>query len=279
LKVDLFIARFPYGRVEDYEVGSFITRTVVSMKKDQRIGDIHTKAFNDTPITMTRNAAIKEARNVKADLLLMIDNDMVPDCCLATSDRPPLHYRPDGHVKPFWESSFEYMLHHDGPSIIAAPYCGPPPHENIFVFHWDNIQSDHPNADIRLSQYNRHDAACRSGFEEVAALPTGLILIDMRIFDEPSFKPPYFKYEWADETESEKASTEDVFFTRNASVAGFKVYCNWYAWAGHVKKKVVLPPTLLTPDSVNKQFREAVASNNMRSDQTLHFLKTNVKAG
>lgn len=274
MKFDIFIARFPYGRVEDYEVGSFLTRTVSQMKADPRIGEIHNKPYDDTPITMTRNLAIKDAQKVNADILLYIDNDVVPDCCLPTSDRPPMHVRHPDVVRPFWQSSFDFMIEHHGPCVVASPYCGPPPIENIFVFHWANMQSNHPNSDFHLSQFSRREAAGRSGFEHVGALPTGLMLIDMRLFQDKRIKPPHFKYEFEDETESVKVTTEDCFFTRNMSIAGYKIYCNWYAWSGHVKKKVVLPPSILKGDAVNDQYREAVRENNMKSSESLHMFKS-----
>lgn len=269
---DIFIARFPYHRIEDYEVSSFIARTICAMKADQRIGTIHNKPYNDTPITMIRNKAIKDARSVKADIMLFIDNDMVPDCCLDTPDRQALYHHL--HPEPFWPSSFEFLIEHNGPCVVAAPYCGPPPVENIYVFHWDNLRSNDPNPDVRLSQYSRHEAAQRSGFEEVCALPTGLMLIDLRIFDNKRFKPPYFKYEYIDAEETEKGTTEDCFFTRNATMAGTKLFCNWNSWAGHVKPLVVGPPRLLTPDSVREQYKEAVAANNLDSNQSLMFFKS-----
>jgi hypothetical protein len=242
------------------------------MKQDARIGEIHNEIFDDTPITMTRNLAVERAKLKRADILLMIDSDMAPDICLDTSTRPAMHAMK--HARPFWDSSFDHMIKHHGPCLIASPYCGPPPHENIFVFYWDNKQSNHPNVDMRMEQFTRESAAQRLGFEEVAALPTGLMIIDMRIFDEPTFAPPYFKYEFSDKFETRKGTTEDCYFTRNASLSGFKVYCNWSAWSGHVKRKVVCPPTMLTPDSVRKDFREAVKSNLLRSNETLLFLKS-----
>jgi hypothetical protein len=90
----------------------------------------------------------------------------------------------------------------------------------------------------------------------------------MRIFK--NWKPPFFYYEFnADCTN--KDTTEDVAFSRDLLVYGFKGYCNWNAWCGHVKSKTVGKPTLVRPDdhvlaeikkSMNfyKRIREADAS-------------------
>ena len=104
----------------------------------------------------------------------MIDSDMQPD---HISKEIP-------SVKPFWDSSFDYWWehHHQGPMLIAAPYVGPAPSECPYIFKWKNRESDHPNPDWQLEMFSREQAAERAGFEEVPALPTGLIFIDMRVF-------------------------------------------------------------------------------------------------
>ncbi|MEK0126623.1 hypothetical protein, partial [Bordetella pertussis] len=89
--------------------------------------------------------------------------------------------------------------------------------------------------------YSRAEASQFTGIGEVAALPTGLIMYDMRIFDmlEPKDEnsKPWFYYEWADKYQSEKASTEDVSATRDMSLVGQQVlgyspvFCAWDSWA------------------------------------------------
>lgn len=260
-KYNVFLARFPYGGVEDYRITDYMVSLVQQLKNDKRIGDIYHQSYNDTPITMTRNRACKDALTCGADLLLMVDNDMVPD------------YQA---TEPFWQSSFEYAITHNGPCIIAAPYCGPPPHENIYIFRWRNIQSDHPDQqDFRLEQYTREEAAIRVGFEEVAALPTGLLLMSVPMLSK--LPKPWFYYEYKDIEETEKASTEDVTFTRDCSLSGIPIYCNWNAWAGHVKKKVVGKPRILTADVVSKAAQEAVRKQILSTDRMMdvNFKKRN----
>src|SRR5262249_2426190 len=148
----------------------------------------------------------------------------------------------------FWDTTLEFMLAHNGPCVVAAPYCGPAPHENVYVFRWASFQTGHPNPDNRLEAYTREEAAGLKSIQRAAALPTGLIMIDMRAIE--AIKPPYFYYEWKTQEEMQKASTEDVTFTRDLAFAGIPIYCNWGAWAGHWKMKCVGKPHIIGPDDV-----------------------------
>lgn len=249
MRVEVMFAFFPYKGEEHPDIRAWAVKTMFAAKKDPRVGNLFHKDFDDTPITMTRNLAVKEAIRNEVDILVMIDNDMRPDMYLAKS---PL-------AKPFWDSSFDFMLKHSGPCCVAAPYCGPPPHENVYIFRAARKQSDHPNLDFSLDQYGREEAAVRGGIEEVAALPTGLFMLDMRAITGKAIDPPWFDYDYADPPfNTVKATTEDCFFTRNLTLAGVPVYVNWDAWAGHHKRKCVGKPTLLTMEHVRKDFRAAL---------------------
>lgn len=254
--------RFPFPSQEHPDCLDWIVPTVIKARNDPRVSEILTMRFSDTPITMTRNRAMEYCRQNDVDVCIMLDSDMKPDAYL-----PSNNYRKerDPSSLPFWDSSLDFLWEHRkhrGPCLIAAPYCGPPPVENIYVFHWATRESDNPNPDLSLEQFSREDAARRSGIEQVAALPTGLIMMDVKgILDR--MQPPYFYYEWTDETASEKASTEDVTFTRDCSLAGIPCYVNWDAWAGHWKSKCVGRPFVLTQDAVNERFRAAMAIPSM----------------
>ena len=259
MKFNFLIARFPYKGTESSLVTDWLVKTVCDMKSDHRIGDIYRQKYDDTPITMTRNKAIFDALRLGVDFLLFVDNDMDPDKYLGK----------DPFAKPFFKSSFDFMLDNlSNPCVVAAPYCGPPPIENIYIFQWANLQSDHPNksVDIRLEQFTREEAAQKRGIEEVAALPTGLMLLDMRVFK--YLTPPWFEYEYEDPPyNTKKSTTEDVFFTRNLAIAGVKQYCNWDCWAGHLKTKSVGKPVLMTSDAVSDAFRKALM--NLKSSESV----------
>jgi hypothetical protein len=273
-KMKLYFAFFPYsgsGGVSSQHpsIQRWFVRTMLEAKKDERIAEIYDEDLSETPITMTRNRAVQNARKVGADVLIMCDSDQWPD----------LYHGQDPLAKPFFPSSFDFLYKRriEGhPVVVGAPYCGPPNQELVYVFKWANWQTDHPNVDMRLEMFTREEAAVRSGIEEVAALPTGLIMFDMQVFD--TIDPPYFYYEYTDAFEQEKASTEDVTCTRDLALHGVKAYgrspihCNWDSWAGHMKPKCVGKPKLLTVDHVSKKYQDAVRRN-QPSTERLMFVR------
>ena len=249
-KYNVMFFRFPGlqpGGAEHPDTTDWLVQTVIKCKSDPRIDKVLNSRIADTPITMSRNRSIELARQAGADFLCMIDADMAPDMYLGT----------DPKAYPFFDVAFNFLTKNQAqqPAVIAAPYCGPPPHENVYVFKWANLQSDNPNPDHALTQYTREESALRYEIEEVAALPTGLILIDMRALDK--IEKPYFYYEWEDGSESQKASTEDVTFTRDLSMSGVPVFCAWGAWAGHYKVKKVGRPQLINAAGVSEKYRKA----------------------
>jgi len=262
MKAKVLFTRFQGGNAEHPDTTDWLVETVLKAKSDPRIGEVLHWRISDTPITMGRNRAARDALAIGADFQVMIDSDMTPDL--------------PGQQK-FWDVAWPFMVDQEeralkhginfaGPCMIAAPYCGPPPHENVYIFHWTAKQSDHPNPDFMLSQFGREEAAIRAGIEEVAALPTGLAILDLRAYR--YLKHPYFYYEWADDTESEKASTEDVTFTRDLSMAGIPCYVAWDCWAGHNKSKCVHKPGLLYVDDMKAKFQDAIRKG-LRSNMRL----------
>lgn len=284
-KLKVGVARFPYGgnggtASEVPEVGTWLAKVAVKVSQDPRIEWEWMPTFSDTPIPMTRNLSVEYARQRKFDVLVMIDSDMVPDCEIGR----------DPNAKPFFSSSFDFLYEHyeRGPVVIAAPYCGPPPNENVYVFQWVNRETGRLDDDsfaLAIDQFSRPEAARRSGFEAAAALPTGLIMYDMRVFDiAPS---PYFYYEYDGDgakcpecgcrkpgKQHKKASTEDCTATRDFALIGQQVlgynpmFVNWDAWAGHMKPKMVRKPVIMGVDGVGERFTAAMKRNE-RSDEKL----------
>lgn len=278
---DILIARFPYGgnggtSSEHPDVADWLVSTVLKAKQDPRIGRIECRRFSDTPITMTRNAAVLAAQKLKVDFLLMIDSDMGPDGHLLTN---PNATTINSYAKPFWESSLDFAAkHYDrGPVVIGSPYCGPPPSECVYVFHWTNTESDDPNPNHRLTMFEREHAATLAGIQHVDALPTGLILYDMRIFN--LLPQPWFFYEYEGDglpcptcgcrkpgSQASKCSTEDVVLTRDLQMHCFNalgynpLFCNWDAWSIHHKPKPVGMPRPIFGESVAKKYHDAVLS-------------------
>lgn len=268
-KFNVGFVTFSYGgnggiSSEVPDVREWMIPLVSELSRDERVGEIRIWNLADTPITMTRNRAVLQAREFGVDVLVMIDSDMKPDL---------------GGSKPFFQSSFDFLVnhYHKGPVIIGAPYCGPPPAECVYVFRWQNQQSLNPNPDFQLEMYDRHTAVKMGGIQECAALPTGLIMYDMRVFEltEPKEEgdKPWFYYEHPDIYQSQKASTEDVTMTRDVSLVGTQklgynpVFCNWDAWAGHWKPKCVGKPIFIDAKGVSDKMKscwEAGVDNNVK---------------
>jgi hypothetical protein len=235
---------------------------VSSLSQDPRVANIQVWNLSDTPITMTRNRAVLMARQYGVDVLVMVDSDMKPDLYAGQPD-----------AKAFLSSSFDFLVdhYHKGPVVIGAPYCGPPPHENVYVFRWQARQSEHANPDFALEMYDRDTGARMAGIQECAALPTGLIMYDMRAFEITEPKEdgdkPWFYYEYPDKYQAEKASTEDVTMTRDLSLTGTQtlgynpVFCNWDAWAGHWKPKCVGKPQLIQAVDVSSKLKQCWGAN------------------
>lgn len=263
-KLNVAFFFFSYGgnggiKSEVPDIREWFSRLIVDIKKDSRIDEVFCKTIADTPITMTRNQAVVIARQQKMDVVVMVDSDINPNMHEDLED-----------WKPFFPSSFDFLYRHydQGPCVIAAPYCGNPDiHENMFVFLWRAHAERGLDTQYFLDQYTREEAALMRGIQPAAALPTGLSMYDIRAFEliEPYHKNvegilddllagtiskeeacmylggSWFHYEWKDQTQSEKGSTEDVQNTRDISLAGLTklgynpVYCNWDSPVGHWK--------------------------------------------
>lgn len=294
-KYSLMLARFPGGwsnvQSEHPDTTDYMLETFHKAKTNPLIGDVYTWAKGDTPVPMIRNRCIETCKQLKIDLLHWVDSDMKPDAYLHTNKN---RLGIDINAKPFFETSLDFLVnrYHREPCVVAAPYCGPSPHQNLYVFHWANWNSGrpekHPDKDFWLEQFTRHEAAQRGGIEEVGALPTGLCLIDMRVFN--GMPHPHFYYEWkGDGAKCEhcgqrkagpqilKASTEDVAWSRDISMqwiatdgqGGGRIYCNWDAWAGHWKLECVGKPSLLSVDEIAPHFIEAVQRNQKLDDRLI----------
>lgn len=270
-KVDVLVILFAYGGNGGTasiipELALWLTRTVIKMKANPRIGRIQPEILSDTPITLTRNKAIRMAQELGYDMVLMLDSDNEPDGYVGA----------DPHAKPFWDVAFDFAydrLVKGEPTVIAAPYCGPPPHpvdrpgcfhggEVPYLFQWIDNESDIDNPHRKLEMLTRNEAARLSGIHPVAALPTGVCLFTTNAFD--GAPKPYFDYEW-NEDHSEKASTEDVYCTRNLSLFWKMkhdldvIYAACDSWALHHKPKRVGRPRVTPVEALAKNFRESLA--------------------
>jgi hypothetical protein len=301
-KLNVFFAFYPYGgngatSAEHPNIRNWFAKTIHHCKQDPRIGDLHTRDFSDTPITMTRNQSVLVARNLGADVIVMVDSDQQLDLYSGIEDS----------AKDFFPSSFDFLYERKQKgmvSVIGAPYCGPPPSECVYIFKWCNEETGHPNVDHRLSMYSREEGAVLAGIQPCAALPTGCIMFDMEMFNitDPKLEyqallakhgnpkiaraltNPWFYYEWKDIYCGEKVSTEDVTVSRDMVLCAYaklgynSLFCNWDSWAGHWKPKCVGKPVLLTSESINDKYREAAFSSR-KPDHKLQLLPPLPKIG
>jgi len=272
-KLDVALATYNYGGngatpCTSPDVYKWIMETSHIAEADERIGHFDLNEYCDTPITMVRNRSVRDAIDQGADYLLMIDSDM----------RPDINKVSQVDFKPFFKSSFDFMYNRydSGPCCVGAPYCGPPPNplgggdENVYVFDWMNTESGVESPSFTLEGFTRNEATVQEGIKAVGALPTGLILWDLRLFKETSpliTGQPWFKYEYTDAFESEKGSTEDVYATREISQfylrkRGYNpMFCNWDSWAGHWKPKLVGKPMPFDAKCVSQVLVRSVLDN------------------
>lgn len=307
LVLDVFVGFPSYGgnggiSSEVPDIREWWAETMLEMRGDPRISQIFSRTIADTPITMVRNRFVRMAKEAGAHLLLMVDSDQDPN----------LWKRIGG--KPFWKTAFDAIYDHygKGPLVVGAPYCGTPnAGENCYVFYWDDNGSHGEETGMRLEMYPRQLAAQMAGVQECAALPTGMILYDMRAFDliEPVSLTPdqvldqfregkltqsqtlaalaggYFHYEWKDTHADEKSSTEDVQNTRDISLAGIHklgynpVRCAWDCWVGHWKPWCVGKPQMYGAAQVAASLRVAVESGYDPAEKVIDFGIPTLPAG
>jgi len=302
-KVSIYIACPSYGGNGGIsslhpDVARWLVGVTAQMRADERIEHVYLDFEADCPITMVRNNYVVKARKEGCDFLLMVDSDQSPD-----------KHQGEPWFKPFWGEAFNEAYSHfeKGPLVIGAPYCGPPNGtENAYVFYWENNGFRGDETSFRLEQYPRQWAAQMSGIQECAALPTGMILCDIRIFEmlDPCIKPKrqvlnelaegtisvaeaeqslgggWFYYEYKNGYCAEKASTEDVAFTRDASLIGMQklgynpVRCAWDSWAGHIKPWNVGKPCFYGIEQIGDVYKKAISGDVSLGDKRVEFKAT-----
>ena len=263
-KLNVYIAMFAYsgnGSIPSVSAitAKWLAHLMPKLIQDDRVGKVVLKDICDTPITMTRNWAVHEARQAQCDVLLMLDSDMHPDMYVG--------------APPFWDLSFDFLydrlISKNHPTVIGAPYCGPPCNAqgqgeaNPYVFRWYQREEGTENLELRF--LNRNEAAMMTGIQPMAALPTGLILYSMNAFE--LMEPPYFRYEMSDKYCHTKMSTEDVYNTREIGLAaasmglGDVLFANMDSWAGHMKVKTMGKPFYVDSRYVSKTFHKNYLDN------------------
>jgi hypothetical protein len=258
-KVKILVVRMAYGERELSRCVTWLLGAMHTLMNHPQVELVQTTHLDRCPTDMARNEAAQLALKNGYDFLVMIDDDVVPDY------RMRLPHKED-HEHPFFPAALNFALAHDseghGPCVVAAPYCGPPPNELVYVNVWKNFETGDSNPNFHMKTVDRREAAIKKGFERVGALPTGLILIDCRVFEKLSH--PYFAYEYSDETKSRKISTEDSVFSRNLDLVGVPQYCTWGSWCLHRKFKDVGKPELVDVKVIPQSFRDKILADTAR---------------
>lgn len=245
-KLKIAVAIFSYDGNVAIEIPVWFHEVYTEvLEKHPRVEMVSLQAFEGYPITRLRNKALQIAELEGFDYLLMLDNDMVPD----------VECRNDPKAVPFLPSALDFAIQ-TGPCVVGAPYCAAPPKEDCIVIKYEPLAPPESVLPATMMRYSRREAAVATGFEEVPALPTGVLLIDMRVLK--TIVPPFFAYEFKTTLETELSATEDVVFTRNLSFIGIPQFVAWDSWAGHIKKMTVRKPRLVEPNTVSKVVRKAI---------------------
>lgn len=174
-------------------------------------------------IPAARNSLVEEARNRCMTHLLMLDPDVAVNAYLG---RQPW-------AKPWFPAFWQFALENPG-CVLAAPYCGRG-NEDPPVQVWRGGTSE-----ATRQRVSWNDAEQRTGWERVSAVGTGLMLIDMAVFDR--IQPPYFMDHYFDGTYSRLDYTPDIWFCERCADAGVPVWVNWDCWVGHWQNQLVPCP-------------------------------------
>lgn len=254
-KLDVLVVMFAFGGngsvgMQLPSITTWFAKNFHQWKQDDRIGRIACITAGDVPLSMERNRTVRKAMDEGFDVILMLDSDNVPD----------LYAGHDPAAKPFWETSFNFLYERSCrglPTVVCAPYCGPPPHpthggqENVYVFYAEGNETPangSPSPGIKFTAYSRDHAAIMTGIQPIAAGPTGVIMYSTDAFKLMPTKPDveavlndvatgkigvgrakellamesWFYYEYVDGDCTHKASTEDCTNTREIQLAGIQ---------------------------------------------------------
>jgi hypothetical protein len=255
-KIRLAIVRFSYDGMCRVEQGQWIARIAPILAAHPRVADVAWSCPIGYPITCLRNAALLTAAQQGFHFVLFLDNDMIFDIHAQDGLMNYAHLPKLPNQQPFMPAALDFALEHPGPCVIAAPYCAGPPEERVLVHRFSEYEpnANHPTRGVRLQCFSREEVETRTGYEMVAALPTGMMLIDTRVTQ--LLHPPYFSYEYGDENETRLAGTEDVVFSRNLYYLGIPQFVSWDSWAAHAKTMFVGKPLHYPPSAYPEAIRK-----------------------
>ena len=222
------LARPAGHKLESPDVGTYLVQWMNDLKNRPGAEDLDLFTVSNARIRMMRNMCVAHARQKQAHFLLFIDPDMGVDKYVQRGANGQV--LDPNYALPFFPAAWDLALQHQKtnhpPAIYAAPYCATPPHEPVHVFV--------RNETGKLVRLERDRASTLRGWHQVGACGTGLMLIDMRVFD-VIHRPnaPYFEDQYTDTTETKLRYSQDVDFCLRCGAAGIPVYVNFSCWCTH----------------------------------------------
>jgi hypothetical protein len=241
-KLDLLICRMAYDGYENSKLVNWLVGQTIWLHTHPAVGDVyHTEVTRKAPVARARNLAAQTALKLNADILVMVDHDIIPSSnWLRVALALIQEHRAEGRR-----------------AIVAAPAVCDDGKTNVAVYKTPvlpgGFQWDGPTT---LHRHGVTEASLFGGVGDAAAVGTGCIAIDCDVLR--VMKTPWFALEYADEEELEISTGEDIYFTRNAAQDGVAINVTWDEWAVHKKQVDLVRPEPIDPFTIPFRYREAV---------------------
>lgn len=203
----------------------FASQAVYQLARLPYIGKVDIEIHDSARILLNRNSIARDAICKGYDYILFVDPDMRPDVHLKDSRYP--------QALGFIHSSMQHIRENPF-CVIAAPALSERPEMKVNVFVYDEASVKKFRRMDHTEAYERHQSP---RIEQVHAIGTGLMLIDTVIF--ARLQHPYFDDIYTDDTKTDLAMSQDIYFTSACTAAGIPVFANFYSWAGHCKSDVL----------------------------------------
>jgi hypothetical protein len=228
-RLNILIARTCAYQAEHPALGNWLFETGVTFGKDNRVGDSWTVHDVKHRIHTSRNSMARWAIDNKVDYLCFVDSDMAPDYRVMY-DALPKTEQPNARpwARPFIKSTLDFMLTHPLVGVVASPAVSGPPTSKINV--WIPDERGPKPHNLTHEEY----AALKPCFMPVRAIGTGLMMIDVKVFNE--IEEPWFDDIYYPGSKMYDADiSQDCAFCFKVAEAGFGVYANLFAPAKHMK--------------------------------------------
>lgn len=208
------LTRIDYRRWERGEIGNWLMAAAILPLQDPELSDVKWMPgmidYHD--VAVCRNRAQLSAKQGNCDVLVMADQDMLPN-------------------RQFLAVALKTIRSANLAAVVGSPACGRRPERHVNV----SVKHERLGA-VRVS---RTLAATKRGVEKVYCMGAGVIAIGMRAFD--MVRPPYFMHLY-NEDHTLITTTEDMYFTGRLTDAGGDVLCAWDCWSGHAKEEEIGKP-------------------------------------